>query len=412
MQKYYYLPKYLTFANMKAFVAFRRVMTLVLLALFVVSCHKPEPREKMSVLIYMAGNNSLSFYAEDCIGQLKQGFIPSDSLDADNLLVYYHVPYESPKLVKYSRTTTGLIKEITLCTYPSDQNSATVETFRKVVQDAEQLCPAEHHSLIMWSHSSAFLPQGYYEKLWYNNLEEAQPQSSRILAQRNSFGKDYGSDSEMEISELAAALPFKYDYLIFDSCLMGCIEVAYEFRNKYDYLIVSPTEIMAQGFPYYMMMDQIYHNKDREAAATSIAKEYYEYYNKRNDGGTVTVVRSAALPALATSCATIIDRHREDIPKLSRNSLQYYNRSDGSRVVIWDVDLDHVMSLLATSLEYSQFSTVLDASIVYKAATKSFLRIPITHYSGYGMYLPLEKAVTLNDFYRSLAWNKAVHMIE
>lgn len=411
MQKYYYLLKYLNFACMKHYPALRRFLMLFSLVLCMASCSRPEPREKMTVLIYMAGNNSLSYYGPDCIDQLKQGYIPSDSLDADNLLVYYHVPSENPKLVKYSRTTTGIIKEITLCTYPSDQNSATVETFSQVVHDAETLCPAKHHSLIMWSHSSAFLPEGYYEKLWYNKMDEAEPVSSRVPSQRNSFGKDYGSDSEIEINELAAAMPYKYDYLIFDSCLMGCIEVAYEFKDKCDYLIVSPTEIMAQGFPYYMMMDGIFNNKDREAVATSIAQEYYDYYNKRNDGGSVSVVRTASLPALAVSCATIINNHRDEIGTLNRNALQYYNRSEGSRV-IWDVDLDQVMSLIATPQEYSRFTASLDASLVYKAATKSFLGIPITHYSGLGMYLPLEDAPRLNYFYKRLAWNKAVLMVK
>lgn len=396
---------------MKRSAIFFRALALLAVCFLAASCHKPAPREKMSVLIYMAGNNSLSYYGPDCIGQLKQGFIPSDSLDADNLLVYYHMPGENPKLIKYSRTTTGLVKEIILCSYPYDQNSATIETFKQVVHDAETLCPAEHHSLIMWSHSSSFLPQGYYEKLWYNKMDELD--NSRQPSLRTSFGKDYGSDNEMEITDLAEALPFKYDYLIFDSCLMGSIEVAYEFKDKYEYLIVSPTEIMAQGFPYYMMMDGIFHNKDKQAVAASIAQEYYDYYNKRNDGGSVVVVRSSGLVPLAQSCATIINNHRESISNINRSAIQYYNRWDSYGMpVLWDMDLDHVMSVLADPSEYTRFKSALDAAIVYKAATRSFLGINITHYSGLGMYLPIEKASRLNYFYKSLAWNKVVQMVK
>ena len=36
----------------------------------------------------------------------------------------------------------------------------------------------------------------------------------------------------------------------FDNCYMSSIEVAYELRNVTNYLIASPTEIMAYGMPY------------------------------------------------------------------------------------------------------------------------------------------------------------------
>lgn len=31
---------------------------------------------------------------------------------------------------------------------------------------------------------------------------------------------------------------------------MGGIEVAYELRNKTDYMIASPAEVISNGFPY------------------------------------------------------------------------------------------------------------------------------------------------------------------
>ncbi|MBR5056808.1 MAG: hypothetical protein IKX03_06400, partial [Bacteroidales bacterium] len=182
--------------------------------LLVTSCGDKPRREVTSVLVYLAGNNSLESYGPDCLSQLKSGYIPEDKADADILLVYYHVPGEPPTLKKISRTTSGLIKELVLCSYPSDQNSATAATLAKVIADAEAICPADHHSLVMWSHSTGFLPNGYYDKLWYGGADlynSARPGSS----ERRTFGRDYGSDEEIEITDLAKVLPFKYEVIIF-----------------------------------------------------------------------------------------------------------------------------------------------------------------------------------------------------
>ncbi len=382
---------------------------LCLCALVAASCtHKPEPREKTSVLIYIAGNNSLSWNAPDCMSQLRSGFIPSGSVDSDLLLVYYHVPDECPKLIKLSRDPEGAILETVLCSYPSDQNSAKVETLKQVIMDAESLCPAQHHNLVLWSHSSGFLPKGYYEKLSANiNIDKVYSTYRREPYLRKTFGKDYSSDDEIEIADLVAALPFKYDCIFFDSCHMGCVEVAYEFRDKCDYLVISPTEIMAQGFPYYMMMDEIFNNPDQEAAIKAVAKEYYDYYVKQYGGGTMTVVRSVAMDRLASCCASIIKNHHEALMSLDPGSIQVFDRCSCH----WLFDLGDIVHSVSTPEEYADFQEAMSDAIAYKAATESFLQIRINKFSGFGMYLPNPEYIVLNRYYKTLLWNKETDLV-
>lgn len=50
-----------------------------------------------------------------------------------------------------------------------------------------------------------------------------------------SFGSQSVADSlayEMNINDMAEAIPMKLDYILFDACFMGGIEVAYEFRKS------------------------------------------------------------------------------------------------------------------------------------------------------------------------------------
>ena len=68
------------------------------------------------------------------------------------------------------------------------------------------------------------------------------------------FGQEFYSKGKMveeiEIKDLANAIPYKLDYILFDACLMATVEVAWELRNVCDYLAVSPCEIPAAGFDF------------------------------------------------------------------------------------------------------------------------------------------------------------------
>ena len=160
----------------------------LLLLLPLSSCGQKQRREVTSVLIYLAGNNSLESYGSDCLRQIKSGYIPEDKADADILLVYYHIPGEAPTLKKISRTSSGVIKELTLCSYPSDQISSKAATLAQVIRDAEALCPADRHNLVMWSHSTGFLPAGYYDRFWYGNSGLLRTSSGR-MGEKRTFGR-------------------------------------------------------------------------------------------------------------------------------------------------------------------------------------------------------------------------------
>lgn len=54
----------------------------------------------------------------------------------------------------------------------------------------------------------------------------------------------------MDIRELAERCVLFIMILVFDTCFMSSIEVLYEMRNSFDYIVSSPTEVLATGFPY------------------------------------------------------------------------------------------------------------------------------------------------------------------
>ena len=80
----------------------------------------------------------------------------------------------------------------------------------------------------------------------------------QIYSYLRSFGQD-GKNNFMEINDLASALSkYHFDFILFDACYMSCAEVAYAFRECADYIIGSPTEILANGFPYQSIMGDMF----------------------------------------------------------------------------------------------------------------------------------------------------------
>ncbi len=53
----------------------------------------------------------------------------------------------------------------------------------------------------------------------------------------------------MEISDFAAALgDCHFDFIVFEACFMAGVEVAWELREKTDYVVASAAEILSPGF--------------------------------------------------------------------------------------------------------------------------------------------------------------------
>lgn len=60
-----------------------------------------------------------------------------------------------------------------------------------------------------------------------------------------SFGQD--ESNWMEIDELAEALPdHVFDFIMFDACYMASTESSLCFRDKADYILASPTEVLGE----------------------------------------------------------------------------------------------------------------------------------------------------------------------
>lgn len=361
----------------------------VLAAFVLMSCdpigkNPPEFEVKdKTVLIYMVANNNLSSNATSNIDDLKSGYIPEE----DNLLIYLHDAKNIPILLKLHKGTDGKTLQDTVYRFPI-RNSAEPETLTSVMSVTKTMFPANEYGMFLWSHGTGWLPEGYYST--------------------KSFGAENGV--EMDIKDLVKALPYKLSFVVYDACLMGSIEVAYQMKDSVDYIISSPAEILSNGFPYGKIMEHIFRTP---TDLQGVAKEFYDFYNSQSGSSrsaTISVVKAKALEEVAAAAAPLFEKYRDKLSSFSQNDVQRYYRSDRK----WFFDFGDLMIQLAGEQEATPVMEALDKAVIYKAATPEFLGIKINpkKYSGLSTYIPLYPSdPELDAYYKELQWNKDVQML-
>ena len=400
---------------------------LVLAAALLSACNGfdiPHKGPYEQVLIYYAlGYNNLYPQLERNYEQIGEGTVPS--LSAEKAVVAYchlsdgsdYVTPTDPVLVRIYRNTAGKTVMDTLKVYKDVARPATKEAVRSALEDIREMFPSKHYGMLVSSHGTGWLPSDYesYNESPYIRSRSVGPaqQWPPTKALCNQFsGPWYSTRIDwMEVSDFADAIPMKLDYLILDACLMGTVEVAWEFKDLCDYLVVSPTEVMDSGMIYdTLAWDML---SGTEADLRTYCREYFDYYDAQSGSyrsATVALVDCSALEGLADAFARILSAHRAALgPHLTRTVQRYYYNSSPYRC-FYDLR-DLCDQLGATQSELAAFDEALSRCVLYHAETTSFFDLQLQRCCGLSVYIPEPTRPRLNAFYQRSGWNDRVQLL-
>ena len=373
------------------------------MALTLFSCKKAETEEIVvvkrpkTVLLYMVANNNLSYDAENSISRLQNGYIPAEE---GNLLVYKHCAGMDPVLLHIKKGEEGTVVADTAYRFPP-RVSATKSALTQALNVTQALFPADSYGLILWSHGTGWIPP------LASSSSAAQEQRSGSCPERT-FGLD--GKVELEIRDLAQAIPYKLSFMLMDACFMGGIETAYEVKDSVDYYIGSPAEILTESFPYHKIMQHIFKSTPDYAA---VCKEYYDYYNAKTGAersATVALMDCSKLAEVAEVAKRVFDQYGESIASLDLSLLQPYFRGSSSK---YFYDLKDLVDAIADASLSAEFAAALERAVPYKASTPYFIELPIRSFCGVSTYVPGNPADTkLADYYKQYKWNQATGMIK
>lgn len=408
------------------------VMALFLITLFFASCRKeeaPYEGEYSSVAVYYAlGFNNLSSSLIGNFNDLAKNWLPPVSSDKA-LLAFCHntaepsnyVKDNSPVLVRlYSRNGAACVD--TLKTYPADMVSVSPSTLSEVLSDVRAMFPSRGYGMVFSSHATGWIPSGYRvnseSSVWSVEPQGVVEQPVGEYPLTKSIGAQYYRlpDSsttyayEMDVRDFVDAVPMKLDYVVLDACLLGGVEVAWEFRNVCDRIVFSPTEVLAQGLIYSTMAERLL--RGGTADLHGICRDYYSYYLAQSgsmQSATISLVDCTALDELAEVHAGIVESCRAGFDSVDRGSVQAYFYDSKS----WYYDLrDAAAHAGANNTQLALLDDVLNKVVLHHYETPSFFKLSLDRCCGLSTYLPDPSRTRLNEYYRNLSWNKAVGLLK
>lgn len=373
---------------------------LIALSFFCTSCGDDNKSEEIktsrTVLVYMIANNSLSSYASSNLESMVT-VGTSANLNGGNLIVYYAPKGATPQLLQIKENSKGVVVKNLVKDY-SEQNSADPTVMQSVISDVKSLFPANSYGLVLWSHGTSWLP-------------------SNVSTYLKAFGQD--GSNWMEIYDLAKGLPdHGFDFIMFDACYMANIECAYELKDKTDYILASPTETMADGWPYQKMIPYFF---TETLQLDKAAQTFYNYYHTQSGDyqtATVSIIKTSGLSALATVAKGIFStKSTSDLYAVDLTQMQKleFLRKNGNVNPCLLYDMDDYIKQLGTSDQYSQFKAALANIITYEAHTpKAYFAglgysYPINECCGLSVYVPQSATTSLTEWYKQLQWYKAVY---
>lgn len=389
----------------------RYILAVVLSAVLFSSCineeyEGPDPDLPVrTILVWLGGDNNLSDETGRKIEALRQGWTYTG-----NKCLIYQDSRDGARLLRLRggcRTTPTPYVEI-VREYGAE-NSASPATFARVLREVADAYPADSYGLIFFSHASGWLPAG--------TLQNPQKRTRSIGVDDGGTGR-----AEMEIAEFAAAIPDgMFDFIVFETCLTAGVEVAYELRGKSDYMLASAAEIVSPGFtPVYPSALRLLCNTavETRTALEAFGHAWMNYvatnYTGARRSATLSLIDIDETSPLAARTQAALRTRSAEAPDLSR--LQHFDRPGSygdSPALPRFFDSDEWVEEVADPDEYEAFRAQLERTVVWKAATETFMAgqngFTVRRHSGLTTYVEQDAFPDLNQAYRRLSWSGAVY---
>ena len=389
---------------------FLRTLAIVLWQVFLfTSCEKDsnivtKKESKRAVFVYMIADNDLDFYATANINEMET--FMAQNPEAGSVYVYIdrakNRKTAHPILYQITADTSAKINSKIIKVYP-ENNSANEKVFAEALSQVQTICAINNEflrGLVLWSHGSAWLPESV-------SLASQRATAVKSFGLDQTMANNENHNAEMDVRKLTIILNnYHFDFILFDACFMASIEVFYELRNTTDYIIASPTEVLATGFPYKDILTDML---SATVNYQKIAQKYVAFFQQKKgvlQSASVVTVKTAELPQFATLFKNYLNTISREIT--DQKWLQYSQDE-----VDYLFDLGQVADYLQKEQTNKKLTEQLGRLITnYHHTSYFFGKIPLQKSSGISIYIP-QSATLQNDeyeFYKTLSWTNAVNM--
>ena len=351
------------------------ILPIVALLFFFSSCSNDDGNSNVrepqrTVLIYMAGENNLSAFADDDLAEIKAG---SKSLaDNQNLIVYVDQSSKKPYM---ARVKNGVLTDSVSM---NETSTANPEVMEDVIRQVRSKYPAQSYGMVLWGHSSG----------WIITNDTIRHSGTRAYGLDNYPGQYWMNIPSMARAIANAMEQEKLAFILGDCCNFNSIEVAYELRNVAEYIIGSPAEIPDPGAPYQLIVPDMFSSS--EGFYRLIIDHYYNnllkeinahpgYYHNNNSGDLngysvpLSAIKTSALEELAQATANLLNTIPEKLSpegELDFNTVTCYAYTDSHKM---GYDMSQTLKMNTSAAAYAAWEMALTKALVYKVYSQKWL---------------------------------------
>lgn len=246
----------------------------------------PAGKRKMTLLIYMAGDNNLEPYIDYNRKQIERAGVPDDM----NVLLYIcsHRANE-PKMA-----TKAIIREhqTIILDKINDMDSGDKDTLIQACAWGASF-ESDYYGVILWDHGSGPLNKAIRRGICYDNTTGHFLSDTDLRDAFQYVCKEYLNNK-------------KLSFIGFDACLMGALEIAYVIQPYARYMIASENSIPAIGWPYNFIIKSFGQGyKEPESFARAVIASYKKFYNPLEQDYTLSLIDLEKLTPVTENIASI-----------------------------------------------------------------------------------------------------------
>jgi len=272
--------------------------------------------------------------------------------------------------------------------------------------------PSKKRGVILWDHGGSW-DGGYGGD--HQNGSVKSPATMTITQIQSAL---YQAAMELRLTEKP------YDFVSFDTCLMGNIETAYEFRNLAKYFFASAEIDFGNGWDYESALNIFSENpgKSIDQLASALVASWDSHHKLAGPSDkylrTQIAIDTADLESIAAKVKSFIGALSiplEELAKISGRSSPAYRMSleEFGSFPVYYKDLGHFLSLLSNSSS----SAVNSEAVFLRSSFEGLIKAKSLGDYRIGTQIGLSTELSMGSFWSSgrkakympLAWNRATN---
>ncbi len=376
-----------------------------------------------TIMCYCMGT-ALSSEFKKNISMMKSA-LTQDIQGESRLLVFTQSNSVTGKIVElYYDAASDEVLEVDVAPVVDLPKIYNSQMLSSILSQMIKAAPAHKYSLLVGSHGKAWIPKGattsavstmdaLHHDIW-KKVDGALP--TRHMGDSNTLRLDVS-----EFSEACEIVGQPLEYILFDQCLASNVEMLYELRNVAKYIVASPSEVLAEGFPYDLIMPLLFVNGGTEYNLDAVANAYVDYYLTNMVGNKVSACAAVTVCSELDALAECVKRVNAAplLENIDLTAIQVYeglNMVNNPAHIFYDLE-DAAMRTCADEDAVEALSVQLDKTVLSRYHTPSFYSSyngklnEIHHYCGLTTSAPivLDKNSSYIDEWKMTKWYKATH---